>query len=1160
MASKMRPRSASLKALPPDSPSSVSNEAPSLAPASLHWTVNSKEKSAGSGKRTLKSVSLKLPKGSEASPTSSRSNSAGLPWGSGELLLDARQCARQGTGSGPPSRGSSGSEAIGHPAYPVPGGSRQPLQPVQPSLDRGQPPAREKLSSTAPAAVGRRPPVPTRPAPGSEGSAAERRKAAGRSAADSLKSAQAEELPSRPGSSYERAASIYASLPATPSGNETLLQDADSFIFKPAIQAEVKPMPKGMRRNPQAAAPSRSRGLAAALSSSKGKPESGSHLQEQVLQLQQKAKQLQARLTARDPAIDQENDEEADLPAPRIAWSEPAGASNEEEFDSLDIAAQIRRDLLSRQLLEEEGEAEQEMEEKFQKRALTTDDAKRSMGELEDSLAKAYQRGERDRLELGSYLEALRSRTFQAPVEDSAFLTGPEEEPLISMPDDFDDVVDINASMAAAERRRGRPTSAEGSQHPTPEADKTSVPESNSATSLRLPSFLEKYFDEDKAAQELPIVKMQLEEARGVKTKDKETELDKGLRQIERLDVLLATREASGIARIKASKVELDAAKERLRQDGEKGEQEKYDLLRKLKEKGMLRSSAPSCATSRAPSEPSHSMVQSASQSRLNSARGSTTSLVATTPTPVSPTGEAKLVDWSGWASTAEEPQKPEPAPSLASLNSLVLRPASREETPAGSVQSTPRRAEDDLDTATFNLTATTADLGSLGAEGKKRRGAAQARTLQPVIEDAVPGEDLGSVPEGDVEELELEEPPLELEDLYAADPYDLDAIRAIDDKLALLVPEQEWEAKSIRSLPMASELGSVTGEEQAKGAKSGRARSVWSHKSADSTLPGEAVLREQAEERETRAALVAINDKLSELQDAPSSRELTPEDLQKLLLQAASQSALPDAQDKVLALTAKEDDLQKSLQGMMKLSGSNSALAIPDQSSLAEARTILDRLANNKDEWETAFNEAEFSLGQVEEGLQSLEEIEARPAIAQDEKAIEAAVAEVNSFAGRLEELGREADLMALGPSQALLQNLADSGTAKGMDGATGVADAPDVDAADSAITALPLLSGAGASLDEEDDLGSDFGDLPAAEGFDEADLTEDLPAPLREPVPAVEPTKALDLELPSADGLWDDAELERVARAMDAHYGDVLQLPPDRVIQEMASDGEQE
>jgi len=392
-----------------------------------------------------------------------------------------------------------------------------------------------------------------------------------------------------------------------------------------------------------------SRGLAAALSSSKGKPESGSHLQEQVLQLQQKAKQLQARLAARDSAIDQENDEEADLPAPRIAWSEPAGASTEEEFDTLDIAAQIRRDLLSRQLLEEEGEAEQEMEEKFQKRALTTDDAKRSMGELEDSLAKAYQRGERDRLELGSYLEALRSRTFQAPVEDSAFLTGPEEEPLISMPDDFDDVVDINASMAAAERRRGRPTSAEGSQHPTPEADKTSVPESNSATSLRLPSFLEKYFDEDKAAQELPIVKMQLEEARGVKTKDKETELDKGLRQIERLDVLLATREASGIARIKASKVELDAAKERLRQDGEKGEQEKYDLLRKLKEKGMLRSSAPSCATSRAPSEPSHSVVQSASQSRLNSARGSTTSLVATTPTPVSPAGEAKLVDWSGW-------------------------------------------------------------------------------------------------------------------------------------------------------------------------------------------------------------------------------------------------------------------------------------------------------------------------------------------------------------------------------------------------------------------------------------------------------------------------------------------------------------------------------
>eukprot|EP00441_Pelagodinium_beii_P031523 CAMPEP_0197639860 /NCGR_PEP_ID=MMETSP1338-20131121/14351_1 /TAXON_ID=43686 ORGANISM="Pelagodinium beii, Strain RCC1491" /NCGR_SAMPLE_ID=MMETSP1338 /ASSEMBLY_ACC=CAM_ASM_000754 /LENGTH=1177 /DNA_ID=CAMNT_0043212641 /DNA_START=33 /DNA_END=3566 /DNA_ORIENTATION=+ len=1160
MASRLRPRSASLKALPPDSPSgSASGEAPSLAPAELHWTVNakSKEKAAPSGKRTLKSVSLKLPKGSETSPTSSRSNSAGLPWGSGELFLDARQCARQGLGSGPPSRErGSGSEAIGN-AYPVSGGARQPLQPVQPQpsrqnlLDRGQPPSREKLSSTAPAAVGGRPPVPSRPAPGAEGpSASERRRTAGRSAVDSPKSGQPEEdLPSRPGSSYERAASVYASLPATPGRRQTLLQDNDSFIFKPAVEADVTPMPKGMRRiNPllqeaQARAAARRNGLV----TKQSKPES-SVAASQVLQLQQKAKDLQAQL-AQAPLV-QEAEDEDDVPAPRIAWSEPTETHKEEdEFDYLDVATQLRRELLSRRLLEEEeedGEAkpEIEMEEQFQKRTLRSEDAKRSMGELEESLAKAHSKGERDRIELGSYLENLRTRTFQAPPEDSAFLTGPEEEPLVSMPDDFDDVVDINASMAAAERRQGRPSSGEG-QRSTSVADKTSAPESKSTSGLRLPSFLEKYFDEEKAAQELPIVQMNLEEARGFKTKDKETDLEKGLRQIARLDNLLATREASGLARVKAAKVELDVTKEKLKRDGEKGEEEKFEVLRKLKEKGMLRSSAPSCApSSRAPSEPSHSVNHSASQSRLNSARGSATSLVATTPTPVSPTGEMKLVDWSGWACSVEE-QKP--VISLASLSALVARPASREETPAGSVQSTPRlhgSAEDEQDTTTFNLTAPTADLGSLDSKrAKERRPVASqsshARALAPVIEDAVPGEDNNAPDsESDAEELELEAPPLELEDdLYAADAYDLDAIRAIDDKLAMLVPEQEWEAKSIRSLPMGSELSSVTGVDQAKGSKSSKARSVWSRKSSDSTLPGEAVLRDQAEERETREALVAIEDKLAELKDVrpdSSPSELKPEDLRKLLLQAATQSALPDAQDKVLALTAKEEDLQKSLQGMMRMpSSSSKALAIPDQSALTEARSVLDRLAENRDDWDTAFTEAKFSLDQLEEGLRSLEELEAPPANVQDDAAIEAAVADVASFASRLEELGREAEEMA-GPSKALLQNLSgiDDTTAKGADADTA-----------SAITALPRLSGAGGSLEDDD-----LGDLPAVEGTDlDVDLSEDLPAPLRDPLPAFDPTKALDLNLPSGDGLWDDAELERLARAMDAHYGDVLQLPPD-------------
>ncbi|CAJ1338880.1 unnamed protein product, partial [Effrenium voratum] len=60
------------------------------------------------------------------------------------------------------------------------------------------------------------------------------------------------------------------------------------------------------------------------------------------------------------------------------------------------------------------------------------------------------------------------------------------------------------------------------------------------------------------------------------------------------------------------------------------------------------------------------------------------------------------------------------------------------------------------------------------------------SRRLEPVFEDAPP-EAAEAAPDdaGEVDELAL----------LPEDPYDLEDLRAIDEKLAALIPESEWEA-----------------------------------------------------------------------------------------------------------------------------------------------------------------------------------------------------------------------------------------------------------------------------------------------------------------------------------------------------------------------------
>ncbi|CAE8720974.1 unnamed protein product [Polarella glacialis] len=108
-----------------------------------------------------------------------------------------------------------------------------------------------------------------------------------------------------------------------------------------------------------------------------------------------------------------------------------------------------------------------------------------------------------------------------------------------------------------------------------------------------------------------------------------------------------------------------------------------------------------------------------------------------------------------------------------------------------------------------------------------------------------------------------------------------------------------------------------------------------------------------------------------------------------------------------------------------------------------------------------------------------------------------------------------------------------------------TEVAVAPDDAATDDAVAegsglALPLLGGADVDLEDDDD------DLASLLGYGGGDAfaSGDEGSESR-PLPPLEIKKALDFELPVGEGQWNDAELERVVRVMDAHFGE-MPAPP--------------
>ncbi|CAJ1426054.1 unnamed protein product, partial [Effrenium voratum] len=420
---------------------------------------------------------------------------------------------------------------------------------------------------------------------------------------------------------------------------------------------------------------------------------------------------------------------------------------------------------------------------------------------------------------------------------------------------------------------------------------------------------------------------------------------------------------------------------------------------------------------------------------------------------------------------------------------------------------------EEEADTTTFSLTAAT------GSSAPRMAGARHlpvplpvrgSRRLEPVFEDAPP-EAAEAAPDdaGEVDELAL----------LPEDPYDLEDLRAIDEKLAALIPESEWEAKSIRSLRNGSETSGV----KSKTSK----HSVWSNTS--SSLPGEPVLREQLEEREARQALVAIDDQLSQLQDSQrQAPELTQELLQQLLMQAAAGQSAMEADQKVLTLTEAGD--LKSLMHF-SASGSGSALvATDDEGPLVEARRILSRLAQSSEDWDAAHMEVRCSYAQMEDSVRALEEqAEAQRAAAQraaeepEAPELAPALAEMSGWAAKLEELGLEAVKVAESGLQA---PRAEAEAASAASSETQNEETSDGPGASGLL--LPMLTAA--EDNGIDEVRDDVGD---------SELLSDDDHPVFLPV-SEEKTrgaeKALDLELPS--GRWSDADLERLSRAMDAHF----------------------
>lgn len=832
---------------------------------------------------------------------------------------------------------------------------------------------------------------------------------------------------------------------------------------------------------------------------------------------------------------------------PRFAWRETRLGEEEEgeeedgEHAEEDPMVEIRRNWLAHQLLgdsldapggaadRDEGTGAAGPSRTSPRFSLKTTEALESLRNLDRNLNQARAASSQLRDELSGYMDSLRQRTFATDLEPDASSTqaanasAVPHEPLVVMPRDFDEVVDMHAQISASRRpaKKLHDAPAPGAA-PRQPARKSAPPKNDeeTMTRLKLPAFLEKYFDDDIAAQQIPLLQLQDRVAPGKSEEPEGDDLAKGLQKIARLDTLLAKCEAEGSARLRASQMELELTRERLRRESQEANEEKVKLLQRLKERGLLRGNASS-------SRGASTLSTVAPPTAINSARSSAESALSVQQEPV-------LTNWCGWTSTADPSPTPEQPLTIATAE--TGDGASRPSTAGASDVDTAEAAEPD--TATFDLTSITSRLAhrasaanvtaQVGAQPRSSMsGASAACASTPFRASAGDASRafVNSMPSRSnmgvstlccrevlatvAEEVEGDQALVgyaEDTPFLLPDEPDVEALREIDERLRQLVPEQEWELKSITTMAK----GSVAdGEDVA----SRRPSSVRSGQAFEA-LADEPSARQQYEANEGERALAKIEERLWELRlSEPTGVDpLRGAQVRQLLLQAAQESEPMDSNSRVLALTNFSDKSSAADVGLDLVPAPASGLDLyyPESTHLQQARRILEKLEDDNAAWADAFGDAARSLDTLESDVRYLD--------------LQAAGASAGSRG--------DADVLGAGDEAAgggeLLARLEDLGGQ-----IASVLDRPDP------VAALPKLIGADQAsdgLEEESVLAYD----PEAEEFD-VDSSEPFdarPLPADGPNPAL--LRALDIELPSGPGAWDDDELERIVGAMKAHFGD--------------------
>jgi len=391
-----------------------------------------------------------------------------------------------------------------------------------------------------------------------------------------------------------------------------------------------------------------------------------------------------------------------------------------------------------------------------------------------------------------------------------------------------------------------------------------------------------------------------------------------------------------------------------------------------------------------------------------------------------------------------------------------------------------------DDDFATFHLTSSTTPSAATisrawAAAGRVGERIREAKTVQPLTRVEEDSDVL--VPERD----EIEQGQMVLahapESAYATE--DLQALESIDQSLRKLVPQAEWEAKSLSAFTYDA-LSVVSGSSAA--------------------APKEPVLLDRFQKRESQIAIRNIEDRLQDVQMETDQRTVDDEDIRRLLMQAALETAPPDTSTKVLALTAEAAGVGSAPAIDALLPVDVARHDFPESGHLLEARQILRQLGTCEEEGDQALNDADEALSDAEMSMHAL--ALQNGFLKPDEMADHS---ELAPFVQRLHDLSGEAQTLLEHRSRAqeLLNQLRED------DGKVLELEQVFEETANATNEETPEL----ATNDE-------FADFHS---WSTAELG---------PNPAL--LRALDIELPAGDGLWADAELEQVLRKMDAHFGD--------------------